>query len=124
MTSATTTIRYPVSGVRNDVIRDLWNAVREIPGIHKYNFSQDMAMEYLMERLVDAMEEPKLKLNANSKYTFRRVSDMEWNAIAMKCRHKEITYQMMLVAKNEPNKYVIADDMYSSDDLPDEPLKQ
>lgn len=121
MTSTTTTTRKNIGyGVRNDVIRDLWNAVREIPGIHKYNFSQDMAMEYLMERMIT----PKKKLCANSKHTFQRVSSIEWNEIAFLCKEKEVTYQLMLVAKNEPNKYVIADDMYSDDDLPDEPLEQ
>ena len=109
-------------GLRNDVISDLWNTVHQIPGICKYNFSQDMAMEYLMDRMVDGYENPKLKLNANSKYTFLDVSEMEWNAIAMKCGHKEVTYQLMLVARNEPNKYAISDDMYSDDDLSDTPL--
>jgi hypothetical protein len=122
MTSATTTTRKTVGyGVRNDVIRDLWNAVREIPGIHKYNFSKDMAMEYLVERMIIY---PKKKLCANSVHTFQRVSDDELHEIVMKCHHKEVTYQMMLVAKNDPDKYAIADDMYSDDDLPDEPLEQ
>ena len=122
--ATTTTTRKNIGyGVRSDVIRDLWNTVHQIPGICKYNFSQDMAMEYLMDRMADGYENPKLKLNANSKYTFLCVSSIEWNEIALKCREKEVTYQLMLVAKNEPNKYAISDDMYSDDDLLDAPLK-
>jgi len=124
MTATTATTRKNIGyGVRSAVIKDLWNTVREIPGIFKYNFSQDMAMEWLWERMMDGYENPKLKLNATSKYTFLCVRPIEWNEIALKCREKEVTYQLMHVAKIEPNKYAISDDMYSDDDLLDAPLK-
>jgi len=121
MSALTTTARNNTSttSVRSAVIRDLWNTVRQMPQMCKYNFSCEMVMQYMMYRVLNCEWE---QLNANSDYTFGRVRLCEWEAFNDKCWHKEVTYQMMLVARNEPNKYVIADDMYSEDDLPDEPL--
>ena len=121
MTAPTTTTARSnaASSVRSAVIRDLWATVHQMPQMCKYNFSCEMVMQYMMYRMLNYEGE---YLNANSDYTFGRVRLCEWEAFNDMCARKEVTYQLMIVAKNEPDKYVISDDMYSEDDLPDEPV--
>jgi len=123
MTAHTTTTARNNStenNVRSAVIRDLWATVHQMPGMCKYNFSCEMVMRHMMSCVMNHEGE---YLNANSDYTFGRVRLCEWEAFDKKCWRMEVTYQMMIVAKNEPDKYVISDDMYSEDDLPDEPVE-
>ena len=78
MTASTTTTRNnAASSVRNDVIRDLWITVKQMPDMYRYNFSCDTVMKYMMERVLNREWE---QLNANSDYTFGRVRLCEWEA--------------------------------------------
>jgi hypothetical protein len=69
----TTTRINKTSSVRSDVIRDLWNTVKEMPQAHK--FSYESVMKYMMSKTMNNEGED---LNATSKYTFGRVRLCEW----------------------------------------------